>query len=165
MNDPIGTLMRASVHRFIGRLGADPEIKYFESGSCVASARIAINRPGSKRDDGQQPDWVKVDVWGDGAQPFADSCRKGQLVDVSGRVKTERWTDRSTGEEKMQLAVTAEQWELVPVRGQQQAAAAPPPAAAPGPGQAQAAYAAAGWQPPAQQQAPQQPGWNEEPPF
>jgi single-strand DNA-binding protein len=148
MNDPVGTLMRASVHRFIGRLGADPKVRFFESGSCVASANIAINKPGQRRDDGQQPDWVKVDVWGDGAQAFADTCRQGALVDVSGRVKTERWTDWNTGEEKMQLAVTAEQWELVPQRSQQQAAAAPPPAAASAPAQSAAA-----------------PGWNEEPPF
>ena len=108
MNDIIATVLRASVHRFIGRLGRDPEIRFFESGNCVANATIAINRPDAKKDDGQEPDWLKVEIWGEQAQRFADACKKGHLVDLVGRVKTDRWTDRSTGEAKMQLCIKAE---------------------------------------------------------
>ena len=132
MNDIIATVLRASVHRFIGRLGRDPEVRYFETGNCVASVSIGINRPGAKKDDGQAPDWLKVEVWGDQGAAFADACKKGQLVDVTGRVKTERWTDRNTGEEKVQLCVTADQWSLVA-----------PPAPAPAPAAAQVATQAA----------------------
>jgi single-strand DNA-binding protein len=127
MNELIAQLLRSSCHRFIGRLGSDPEVRYFESGSAVANANIAINKPGAKRDDGQKPDWIRVEVWGEQAQAFADALQKGALVDVSGRVKTNTWTDRNTGEAKTQLVVTAEQWSPV---GQQQPAAAKPAAAA-----------------------------------
>lgn len=127
MNDLIATVLRASVHRFIGRLGRDPEVRFFDSGNCVATASIGINRPGAKKDDGQAPDWLKVEIWGQQGQAFADACKKGQLIDVAGRVKTERWTDRNTCEEKVQLCVTAESWALVTPPGQ---APAPAPAAA-----------------------------------
>lgn len=125
MNEIIATVLRASVHRFIGRLGRDPEARFFENGNCVANASIGINRPGAKKDDGTPPDWIKVEVWGEQGQAFADACRKGQLIDVTGRVKTDRWTDRATGEEKVQLVVTADQWSVVATPG------APAPAAAP----------------------------------
>ena len=137
MSDIIATVLRASVHRFIGRLGGDPEIKYLESGKIVANARIAINRPGSKRDDGQEPDWFKVEVWGEQAQAMADSpdCKKGQLIDVVGRVRSNPWTTRD-GEQRTDLIIMAEMWRPVkPV------AAAPAPATAPAAAPAPAASA------------------------
>jgi single-strand DNA-binding protein len=133
MNDIIATVLRASVHRFIGRLGGDPELKTFDSGACVARANIAINKPGAKKDDGQQPDWFTVQIWDQAGIEFADQCRKGQLLDVTGRVKSERWTDRN-GEEKTRLVVMAEQWALVDSQGQRQPAPAAAPAVAPAAG-------------------------------
>jgi single-strand DNA-binding protein len=135
MNEIIATVLRASVHRFIGRLGRDPEIRYFESGNCVANATMAINKPGAKKDDGQEPDWFKVEIWGEAASQFADQCKKGALIDVTGRVKTDRWTDRNTGEQKTQLVVTAEMWSIVPTQAKPAPSAAsvspPAPVAAP----------------------------------
>lgn len=131
MSDLIAAVLRASVHRIIGRLGGDPELKYFQSGTCVATARIAVNRPGAKKDDGQEPDWFKVEIWGEPAQSFADSCRKGQLLDVTGRIKIEQWTDRNTGKPRTQLVVTADEWSLAGAKtpAPAPAAAAPAPAA------------------------------------
>jgi single-strand DNA-binding protein len=131
MNEIIATVLRASVHRFIGRLGRDPEIRYFESGNCVANATMAINKPGAKKDDGQEPDWFKVEIWGEAASQFADQCKKGALIDVTGRVKTDRWTDRNTGEQKTQLVVTAEMWSIVPTQAKPAPSAASAPAPAP----------------------------------
>ena len=113
MNDLLASVLRASQHRFIGRLARDPEIRFFDNGNSVANVRMAVNKPGAKRDDGQEPDWFKLELWGDKAQAFADSCTKGSLVDVTGRVKTETWKDRTTGEERRALTVQVENWELV----------------------------------------------------
>ena len=146
LNAIIATVMRASSHRFVGRLGRDPEVRYLDSGKAVANARIAINVPGSKQGDGKEPDWFKVEVWGEEAQAFADQCRKGDLVEVIGRVRTNRWTDRTTGEQKLDLIVTADAWTMVRPSGQ----AAAPAAAAPQPPH----LAAAGWQPAAPAAAP-----------
>lgn len=105
----IATVLRASCHQFIGRLGADVEIKYFDNGNAVAKGRIAINKPGAKRDDGQVPDWFTVEVWGQEAQTFMDQAKKGDRIGVTGRVKTNKWTTK-TGEERTDLIVTAEAW-------------------------------------------------------
>jgi hypothetical protein len=92
MSDLITQVLRASQHRFIGRMARDPELRSFDSGNCVCNARILINKPGAKRDDGQEPDGFKLEIWGEKAQAFTDATRKGDLVDVTGRVKSESWT-------------------------------------------------------------------------
>ena len=134
MNEIINTLLRASAHQFIGRLGRDPEGRYFENGNCVVNASIGINRPGAKKDDGQEPDWIKLELWGEDGQRFADTCRKGQEVHVIGRVKTDRWTDRQ-GVERVSLVCIVRQWNLLeqPAHAQAPARAAVAPAAAAAP--------------------------------
>lgn len=120
-NEIIATVLRASSHTFVGRLGADPEIKFFDNGNCVAKGRMAINKPGAKKDDGQAPDWFTVEVWGEQGQAFADQCRKGSQINVIGRVKTNRWTTKD-GEQRTDLIVTADAWRSVDA----QAPATPP---------------------------------------
>lgn len=129
MSELINQVLRASQHRFIGRMARDPELRSFNSGNCVANARILINKPGAKRDDGQDPDGFKLQLWGQMAQSFVDSgAKKGDLVDVTGRVKSESWNDRTSGEQRTGLVVLVEEWSLA---GQPRpAAAAPAPATA-----------------------------------
>lgn len=149
MSEIINTLLRASVHHFIGRLGRDPEMRFLQNGNSVCNASIGINRPGAKKDDGQEADWIKLEIWGEDGQRFADTCRKGQEVHVVGRVKTDRWTDRNSGQERMALCCMVKQWQLIQAPAQAPAPAAAAPAAAPA---AQPAHlAAAGWQPNPQQ--------------
>jgi single-strand DNA-binding protein len=112
MSDLIAQVLRSSQHRFIGRMVRDPELRSFDSGNCVCNARILINKPGAKRDDGQEPDGFKLEIWGEKAQAFTDATRKGDLVDVTGRVKSEAWQDRTTGEQRTGLVILVEEWAL-----------------------------------------------------
>jgi single-strand DNA-binding protein len=132
MNELIKQLLRASQWHFVGRLARDPEVRFFESGNCVCNARILINQPGAKRDDGKEPDGFKLELWGEKAQAFADAVSKGDLISVSGQVKIESWTDR-TGEEQHGLTVLVQNWELVAKPQSGATAAAAQPAAAPAP--------------------------------
>jgi single-strand DNA-binding protein len=133
MSDLIAQVLRSSQHRFIGRMVRDPELRSFDSGNCVCNARILINKPGAKRDDGQEPDGFKLEIWGERAQSFVDSgVKKGDLVDVTGRVKSETWKDRTTGEQRSGLVILVEQWAMAG-QPRQAAPAAAPAAAAPQP--------------------------------
>jgi single-strand DNA-binding protein len=123
MNELLTQLIQCNQWRFIGRLGADPEMRYFESGSSVCNARLLVNKPGQKRDDGQKPYGFKLELWNDRAQQFADAAGKGDLIDVEGRVKTESWDDRQTGEKRHALVLTVEAWEVLAKPGQNQQAA------------------------------------------
>ena len=128
MSELIATVLRASQHRFIGRLTRDPELRTLQSGKSVCNVRILINRPGAKRDDGQEPDGFKLELWNELALSFVDAHRKGDLCDVTGRVKSESWTDRNTGEPRTGLVVMVDSWS--PIGGQAPAPAQPAAAAA-----------------------------------
>jgi single-strand DNA-binding protein len=128
MNDLLTQLIECNQWHFIGRLGADPEIRYLQTGQSVCNARLLVNKPGQKRDDGQQPYGFKLTVWGEKAQGFADAAGKGDLIDVCGRCKPETWTDRNTGEQRSGVVMTVDAYEVLAKPGQNQQAAAPAPA-------------------------------------
>jgi single-strand DNA-binding protein len=114
MSELMQTLLRAQTYSFRGRLVADPEIKYLATGTQVASARIAIDHPEKKgRDDDKQPDWLSLKVWFEAAEAFANGARKGQLIDVTGRVYFESWTDKNSGEPRHAMALKVFTWQPV----------------------------------------------------
>ena len=135
----LSTIARAESHRFVGRLGAEPEVRFLQSGSCVANARMAINWPDAKKDEKDKTDWFKIELWNEEAQAFGDSAHRGDLVEVIGRVKSERYSSRD-GEPKVSLVVKAESWRVLRHAGQP--AGTPPPAAATATQPQQAAAAA-----------------------
>jgi single-strand DNA-binding protein len=93
----------------VGRAGRDPEVRYFESGSMVANLTLAVNR--RSRDD--QPDWFPLEIWGNQAQVAADYVRKGSLLGITGSFKLDRWTDRTTGEERSKPVITVDRLDLL----------------------------------------------------
>jgi single-strand DNA-binding protein len=128
MQELLTQLIQCNQWRFIGRLGADPELRCFQSGASVCNARLLVNKPGQKRDDGQKPYSFKLEIWNDKAQEFVDAAGKGDLVDVEGRIKTETWDDKQTGEKRQTLVLSVEAWEVLAKPGQNQQAQQQAPA-------------------------------------
>jgi single-strand DNA-binding protein len=128
MQELLTQLIQCNQWRFIGRLGADPELRCFQSGASVCNARLLVNKPGQKRDDGQKPYSFKLEIWNDKAQEFVDAAGKGDLVDVEGRIKTETWDDKQTGEKRQALVLSVEAWEVLAKPGQNQQAQQQAPA-------------------------------------
>ena len=93
----------------IGRAGRDPEVRYFESGTMVANLTLAVNA--YKRDEA--PDWFNLEIWGKQAQVAADYVRQGSQLAVYGRINQQKWTDRTSGEEKSKWVVTVDRLELL----------------------------------------------------
>ena len=78
----------------VGRLGKDPEVRYFEDGKVVAKVSIAVRR----WKDGA--DWFNLEIWGKQAQILGDYCKKGDQIGVDGRMQQDSYTDRQSGEER-----------------------------------------------------------------
>lgn len=104
------TAMAINVVSLVGRVGRDPDIKYFESGSVKCNFSLAVNRR-SKRND--EPDWFELEVWGKTAEIAGNYVRKGSLIGVKGSIKCERWTDRNTGEERQRFLIRVDQLDLL----------------------------------------------------
>lgn len=76
----------------IGRLTADPELKFFSSGTAISKGTIAIDRS-YKKDNQTVTDFIPVEVWGKQAEYFATCIQKGYLVAVSGSLHIDRYVD------------------------------------------------------------------------
>ena len=95
----------------VGNAGRDPELRFFESGSCVSEFTLAINRP-PRDGQNQEPLWVNCKAWGKTAQLAGDYVRKGSKVAIVGRLEIEQWTDRSSGEVRSKTLVVIDRLEL-----------------------------------------------------
>ena len=95
----------------VGRAGRDPELRFFESGTSVANLTMAVDKASSNREE--EPDWFSLEIWGKQAQVAADYVRKGSLIGVVGRMTSEQWTDRNTGEKRSKPVVKVERLALL----------------------------------------------------
>jgi single-strand DNA-binding protein len=92
--------------QLIGRLGKDPEGKYTPSGKKVTHFSIAISQ--RWRTDGETKEyteWVNVETWGRLGEVCQEYLKKGSLVYIEGRLKTEKYEDK--GETKFFTKVVA----------------------------------------------------------
>lgn len=80
----------------VGRCGASPETKYFESGSVVSKVNIAVDR--NRKD--ASPDWVSIEGWSKSAEVMGNYVKKGSLIGVEGSLKFDYWNDRNSGVER-----------------------------------------------------------------
>jgi single-strand DNA-binding protein len=77
----------------VGRLGQDPEIKYFESGSVKARFSVAVDRTFSK--ENRVTDWFSIEVWGRKAEFVGEWIKKGAMVSVTGQIEVNRYNDQA----------------------------------------------------------------------
>jgi len=87
----------------IGRLGADPEIKYTPDGTMVVNFRIATdesykNRNGEKV---SKSEWHRIIVWGKLAEICGNYLTKGSLVFIEGKLQTRSWDDKDGNKHSM----------------------------------------------------------------
>lgn len=74
----------------VGRLTADPELKYTQNGVAVVNFTLAVNRP-FKNNGEQQADFISVVAWRKTAENVANFLNKGSLAGVDGRIQTRNY--------------------------------------------------------------------------
>ena len=102
----------------IGNLGADPEIRYTQSGTAVATFRMATTEK-FKWKDGQmqdQTEWHRIVAWARLAEICGEYLHKGSKVYIEGRLQTRKWTDQS-GVEKYTTEIIAREMKMLSARG------------------------------------------------
>lgn len=71
----------------IGRLTADPELRYTPSGAAVCSFRIAVDRPFNSQSGEREADFINIVVWNKAAENTAKYMSKGRQIAVEGRLQ------------------------------------------------------------------------------
>lgn len=92
----------------IGRLTADPESRFTQSGVQVARFRLAVDRPFVNQQTGQrETDFIPIVVWGKQAEICADHLSKGRLIALTGRIQVRPYVEPTTGEKRTFTEVVA----------------------------------------------------------
>lgn len=79
----------------IGRLAADPEVRYSqgENSTCVARYRLAVDRR-IKKDGEQSADFIPCIAFGRAGEFAEKYFRKGMKIAVTGRIQTGSYTNK-----------------------------------------------------------------------
>ena len=78
----------------VGRMAADPELRYTPSGVAMSKFRVAVNRPFQSAQGEREADFIDVVAWRQSAQFAADYLRKGRLVGIEGRIQVRSYTNQ-----------------------------------------------------------------------
>ena len=93
--------------QLIGRLGKDPESKFTPTGKKVAHFSVAVSNrwKSSEGESKEHTEWVNVEAWGRLGEICQEYLRKGSLVYLEGRLKTDRYENE--GETKYYTKVVS----------------------------------------------------------
>jgi single-strand DNA-binding protein len=94
--------------QLIGRLGKDPEGRFTPTGKQVVHFSLAVsNRWKSAEGEAREStEWVNIEAWGRLGEVCQQYLHKGSLVYLEGRLKTDKFDDKS-GETKYYTKVVA----------------------------------------------------------
>ncbi len=102
----------------IGNLGADPEIRYTQSGTQVASFTVATTERW-KGQDGQMQEsteWHRIVAWQRLAEICGEYLNKGSRVYIEGKIQTRKWTDQN-GVDRYTTEIVAREMKMLSPRG------------------------------------------------
>ena len=104
----------------VGNLGNDPEVKYTQSGSAIASISVATSEAWKDKQTGEQQErteWHRVKFFGRLAEIAGEYLRKGSQVYIEGSLRTDKYTDKN-GVEKYSTDIIANEMQMLGGRGE-----------------------------------------------
>jgi single-strand DNA-binding protein len=78
----------------IGRLTQDPELRYTNTGTAVASFTLAVDRNRTSSSGERETDFINVVVWQKQAETVSQYLHKGRLAAVDGRLQIRSYDNR-----------------------------------------------------------------------
>ena len=103
----------------IGRLGADPEVRYTPDGTMVTNFRLATDlqwkdKSGEKL---QRTEWHRIVAYGKLAEICSNYLSKGKLIFIEGRIQTRSWEDKD-GVKRSTTEIVAANMQMLDSKGQ-----------------------------------------------
>eukprot|EP00804_Cyclotella_cryptica_P008157 CCRYP_004627-RA/>CCRYP_004627-RA protein AED:0.02 eAED:0.02 QI:0/-1/0/1/-1/1/1/0/204 len=101
-------LPKINVVTLVGRVGNDPEPRYFDDGKVVLNLSLAVKRkyhPLERKVRGirsgeEETDWFPLEFWGRDAEYVTNYVEKGARLGITGSLVGSAWVDKMTGEQR-----------------------------------------------------------------
>lgn len=100
----------------IGRFTHDPELRKTNSDIPVVNFSIAVDRPGTNKDN-RISDFFDCVAWRQSAESICKFFRKGDPIGVHGSLQNDDYTDKD-GNKRKKTIITLESFEFMPTRKQ-----------------------------------------------
>lgn len=102
----------------IGRLGQDPEVRYTQSNTAVATLSVATTERYKDRNGELQEntEWHRVVAWGRLAEICQEYLKKGSLAYFEGPIQTREWEDKD-GQKRYTTEIKALNMQMLDSRG------------------------------------------------
>lgn len=102
----------------IGNLGADPEVRYSQSGDAVTTFRIATTEVWKKPDGSkdEMTEWHRIVTFKRLAEICGEYLAKGSRIYIEGRIQTRKWQDKD-GNDRWTTEIVARDMKMLSPRG------------------------------------------------
>jgi single-strand DNA-binding protein len=100
----------------VGTLGADPELRSMPSGGAVANISLATNEQWTDKQTGQKQErteWHRVTLFNRLAEIAGEYLKKGRQVYIEGSLRTEKYQDKQTGQDRWSTSIIAQNMQLL----------------------------------------------------
>ncbi|MCD6153655.1 MAG: single-stranded DNA-binding protein [Syntrophobacterales bacterium] len=108
----------------VGRLGADPEVRYTQDGAMVTNFRLATDEQWKDKtgEKVQRTEWHRIVTFGKLAEICGNYLSKGRLVYIEGRIQTRSWDDKD-GNKRYATEIIALNMQMLERKGSDQSKA------------------------------------------
>lgn len=107
----------ASINKVIlaGHLTGDPELRFTPKGTAVCALSIAINRRWKEKDGAEREEvaFIDCEAFGRTAETLSSHFRKGNPIMVEGRLRTDSWEDKQSGQKRSKNLVSIQEFHFL----------------------------------------------------
>lgn len=99
----------------LGNVGKDPEVKYLDNNKVVANFTLATNEYYKDKNGNraEQTEWHNIELWDELARLTEKYVKKGNQLYIEGKIRTNSWTDKETGQEKSSKYIRVSQMTFI----------------------------------------------------
>lgn len=103
----------------IGHCGQDPEVRYATNGNAITNVTVATSEHWKDKQTGQKQErteWHRVVFFGRLAEIAGEFLRKGSKVYIEGSLRTRKWQDKQSGQDRYTTEVVASEMQMLDAR-------------------------------------------------
>lgn len=104
----------------IGNLGKDPETRYLPSGGAVTNITVATSESWTDKQSAQKQErteWHRVVYFNRLAEIAGEYLKKGSKVYVEGSLRTRKWQDPQSGQDRYSTEIVGSDLQMLDSRG------------------------------------------------